>query len=227
MNSELPIDLMPYPLPPWRHRFRTLSVFCQVDEAAIAPRIPAPLELNSDIVQVTVMHFESTVPDRPYYDSAVIAQVRLGNDIGGHWAHAFTSTDQVLAGTRELWGYNMKLADIALHVDEPRIWGSTTRLGRRVIEIDMTPTGTPFEVPNMFPRLFVKAIPHSEKSVALTREVVMMVADTEVTQTVWGQADLRLEESLHDPVHLLKPERILGANYMAGEQVLNWGKIVG
>lgn len=227
MNSDLPIDLMPYPLPPWRHRFRTLSVFCQVDEAAIAQRIPAPLELNSDIVQVTVMHFESTVPDRPYYDSAVIAQVRLGNDIGGHWAHAFTSTDQVLAGTRELWGYNMKLADIDLHVDEPRIWGSTTRLGRRVIDIDMTPTGTPFEVPNMFPRLFVKAIPHSEKPVALAREVVMMVADTEVTQTVWGQADLRLGESAHDPVHRLKPKQILGASYMAGEQVLNWGKVVG
>ena len=124
---DLPTDLLPYPLPPWRHRFRTLSVFCEVDEAALAPRVPAPLELNSNIVQVTAMHFESTVPDRPYYDSAVIAQVRLGEQIGGHWVHAFTSTDQVLAGTRELWGYNMKLADIELHVDQERIWGSTTR----------------------------------------------------------------------------------------------------
>ena len=224
---DLPIDLMPYPLPPWWHRFRTLSVFCEVDEAALAPRVPAPLELNSNIVQVTVMHFESTVPDRPYYDSAVIAQVRLGDEIGGHWIHAFTSTDQVLAGTRELWGYNMKLADIELHVDQERIWGSTTRLGRRVIGIDMTPTGKEFDVPDMFPRLFLKAIPHTERPEAVTREVVMMVADTNVTQTIWGEADVEFEESVHDPVHRLNPKRILGASYIAGDQVLNWGKIVG
>ena len=103
--------------------------------------MPAPLELASNVVQITVMHFESTVPTRPYYDSAVIAQVRYGGETGGHWVHAFTSTDQVCAGTRELWGFRMKLASMELHVDTNRIWGFTERLGRRVIEIDMTAHG--------------------------------------------------------------------------------------
>ena len=218
---------LPYPLPPWQHEFTTLSVFCAVEPDRLSTLLPPPFEARDPIVQVTAMRFDSTVPERPYYDSAVIAQVRLGDEIGGHWVHAFTSTDQVLAGTRELWGYNMKLADIELHVDQERIWGSTTRLGRRVIGIDMTPTGKKFDVPDMFPRLFLKAIPHTERPEAVVREVVMMVADTEVTQTIWGEAELSFEESVHDPVHRLNPKRILGASYIAGYQVLNWGRIVG
>ena len=75
-EKQLDTELLPYPLPPWKHRFRTLSIFCEVDEAALSTRVPAPLELASNVVQITVMHFESTVPPRPYYDSAVIAQVR-------------------------------------------------------------------------------------------------------------------------------------------------------
>jgi len=226
IDKELPLDLLPYPLPPWRHRFRTLSVFCEVEEETLAVRIPAPLTLESNIVQVTVMHFESTVPTRPYYDSAVIAQVRHKSALGGHWAFAFTSTDQVMCGTRELWGYNMKLASMELHVDEDRVWGHTTRLGRRVISLDMKPTGVEFEVPEMFPRLFLKALPEADRGEALDRQVVKMKADTEITQTLWGEGEFRSESSTEDPVHDLRPKRVLGASYVAGNQVLNWGEIV-
>ncbi len=225
-DKLLQSELLPYPLPPWRHRFRTLSVFCEVDEAVLAPRVQKPLKLVSNIVQITVMHFESSVPARPYYDSAVIAQVEYAGETGGTWVHAFTSTDQVLSGTREIWGYNMKLSEMELHVDEERIWGHTTRLGRRVISIDMRPGGEQFEVPDMFPRLFVKALPETDRAEAIDRQVVMMVADTEVTQTMWGEAVLTCEPSVDDPVHDLTPSRVLGANFVAGNQVLNWGKPV-
>ena len=63
---------LPYPLPPWRHRFRTLSVFCEVDASVLAPLVPKPLTLGSNIVQITVMYFESSVPTRPYYDLSLI-----------------------------------------------------------------------------------------------------------------------------------------------------------
>ncbi|MGY8996051.1 MAG: acetoacetate decarboxylase family protein, partial [Alphaproteobacteria bacterium] len=220
-------ELLPYPLPPWVHRFRTLSIFCEVDEQVLAERIMQPLELISNIVQITVMHFESTVPNRPYYDSAVIAQVRHGDETGGTWAHAFTSTDQVLSGTREIWGYNMKLSAMELHVDQNRIWGHTSRLGRRIISINMTPGGDPFDVPDMFPRLFVKALPETDRIEAVDRQVIMMVADTETTQSLWGEATIDIEPSEDDPLHLLAPKRILGASYVAGNQVLNPGRIVG
>ena len=227
VTKDLQPELLPYPLPPWQHRFRTLSVYCEVDETVLAQRIMKPLELISNVVQITVMHFESTVPSRPYYDSAVITQVRLGCETGGTWAHAFTSTDQVLSGTREIWGYNMKLASMQLHVDQDQIWGQTSRLGRRVISINMAPGGDPMDVPDMFPRLFVKALPETNRAEAVDRQVIMMVADTQVRQTLWGEAQLDIEPSEHDALHLLAPKRILGASYIAGSQVLNPGRIVG
>ena len=128
-NKMLKTETLPYPLPPWRHRFRTLSVFCEVDESVLSSLVPEPLTLGSNIVQITVMHFESSVPSRPYYDSAVIAQVHHHGEVGGNWLYAVTSTDQVLSGTREIWGYNMKLAEMELHNYQKRIWGYTTRLG--------------------------------------------------------------------------------------------------
>ena len=72
--KQLDTELLPYPLPPWKHRFRTLSIFCEVDEAALSTRVPAPLELASNVVQITVMHPSRARCRRvPYYDSAVIA----------------------------------------------------------------------------------------------------------------------------------------------------------
>ena len=55
----------------------------------------------------------------------------------------------------------------------------------------------------------------------------MMVADTESTQAIWGDAKVEFEPSEDDPLHLLAPKRILGASYVAGNQVLNPGRIVG
>ena len=217
---------LPYPLPPWRHRFRTLSVFCEVDDNELAKRIPKPLRLSSNIVQFTVMHFESTVPNRPYYDSAVITQVEHKGKLGGNWLYGFTSTDQVLCGTREIWGYNMKLADIELHLDQERIWGCTTRLGRRIVDIKMHVTGKSFAIPELFPRLFVKALPAADGAVAMQRQVVMMVAETEVSQMVWGEATISCEESSHDPIQCLSIKRIIGANFTSGSQILNWGKVL-
>ena len=43
-TKNLQPELLPYPLPPWVHRFRTLSIFCEVDEQVLAERIMQPLE---------------------------------------------------------------------------------------------------------------------------------------------------------------------------------------
>ncbi len=114
-----------------------------------------------------------------------------------------------------------------LHVAQDRIWGHTTRLGRRIVDIRFTPTGQAFDVPEMFPRLFVKALPEADRPEAVNRQVIKMVADTEITETRWGEAELSFEQSDEDPLYQMKPNRILGACYTAGEQTLNWGQVIG
>ena len=226
-SSELQTNFLPYPLPPWRHRFRTLSVFCEVDESILRGRVMKPLELKSNIIEIALIHALSTVPPRPYYDLAVIAQVQFGEITGGTWLYGFTSTDQVLTGTREIWGYPMKLGEFELHVDQERIWGHTTRLGRRIFEADFRSTGVEFELIEMFPRLFVKQLPAADKIGAESNQVVTVSTDTQISEVRWGDAEIDFEASEDDPLHLLKPRRMVGATYIAGEQVLNWGRVLG
>lgn len=225
--TEIPLDpeYLPYPLPPWKHHFTTLSIYCEVPEDRVAPLVPAPLELLGNTVQITAMFFDSTVPTRPYYDSAVIAPVRFGGVEGGYWVHGYTSTDQVLSGTREIWGFKMKLADrIAVEETEGRVHGYTERLGKRLIDINLTPSEHRFSPPDTFPRLFLKMLPKADHAAAQVRKVVMMAPETHVTSTVMGDGTIDFEQSSDDPLHRLSPTKILGASLVKGEQTLVWGQ---
>lgn len=226
MSVGDPFDHLPYPLPPWKHRFRTLSVFCEVDEARLRPLVPAPFALRSTTLQVTVMLFDCTIPDRLYYDSAVIAPVRYGGVDGGYWVFGYTSTDQVLSGTREIWGFKMKLAEMSLEEGADRIRGRTRRLGKTIVDVELTPSDHRFTPPDTFPRLFYKVIPQADRARPLARQIVSMAPETEVTETIMGDGRLRFEPSEADPLHRLEPFRVVGASLVAGEQTLVWGEIL-
>jgi len=220
-------DHLTYPLPPWRHSFRTLSVFCHADGDRVAQLLPPHFELREDVVQITVMRFDSTVPERPYYDSAVIAPVRYSGLAGGYWVHGYTSTDQVLSATREIWGFRMKLADrIELTETDNSIRGKTARLGSTLISLELNPTGEAFVVPDTFPRLFWKVLPQADRPDALTDQVVRMRAETEIANTVWGRGAIEIEPTAADPLNELGTLEVLGASFVTGEQVLPWGEIV-
>ena len=60
----------------------------------------------------------------------------------------------------------------------------------------------------------------------MKRQVVQLPAETEITETVWGEGTVRFEPSDDDPTHLLKPARILGASLVSGNQVLPWGLVL-
>lgn len=227
-EDALPAGVLPYPLPPWEHQFKTLSVFCRAEEARIARFIPAPLRLVSNTLQITVMRFDSTVPARPYFDSAVIAHVAYGETTGGYWAFGYTSTDEVLSGTREIWGYRMKLAERMVLVEgEGRISGFTERLGTRLITLDMCVTGKRFEVPDTFPRLHLKTIPHADRPAAALTTIVTMDYDADVGVNLTGEGTVRLEGSAQDPLDELGPLDAIGASFVAGHQVLPWGREIG
>ena len=227
VDKRLEPEELPYPLPPWRHRFRTLSVYCEVDEAALARRVPAPLSLCSNIVQVTVMHFESTVPDRPYFDSAVIARVRYGERTGGNWVHAFTSTDQVVSGTREIWGYNMKLVDMSIMERADRIEAHCLRLGKTIISLDVNVNNEVFESEDMYayPRIFLKGIPDASHTGYCRHEVIKMhCRPDEVRTHIFGVGEVSLGRSEEDPLHALDIVKVFGATFTTGHQTLPWGE---
>lgn len=221
-------DHLPYPLPPWEHTFTTLSVFCRAERDRVAALLPPSFELRDDILQITAMHFDSTVPERPYHDSAVIAPVRYGSIDGGYWVFGYTSTDQVLSGTREIWGFKMKLADRIAIVENPdgTVRGETDRLGTTLLTLELQPTGEAFEVPDTFPRLFWKVIPHADRPAALSEQVVRFPVETVVEETVWGKGSIEVRATDSDPLDELGTLEVLGANLVTGSQVLPWGEVV-
>lgn len=224
-EASLLTKLLPYPLPPWRHRFRSLSVFCPVDERVVRDMLPPELELMSNVAQFAVMFFDCTVPTRAYYDSAAIVQVRHRGVVGGYWIYGYTSTDEVLSGTRELWGYRMKLAEqMKLEQKGAELHGMTARLGHELIAIRFRETGRAFDPPQMFPRIFYKLIPRADGKGAAVRRVVVMRAETAVARTAWGEGELRIGGSAADPIHTLKPGVPMGAMLVEGDQVLVAGE---
>jgi acetoacetate decarboxylase len=226
METPNPASFLPYPLPPWEHDFKNLSVFCEVEESILEPLIPAPLTLTSNVVQFAVMYFACTVPTRPYFDAACMAAVRYKEVTGGFWFHAYTSTDQVMAGTREIWGYNMKLSDMTLTEGEDEVTGETRRLGKTIMSLKMAPSDKGFELPVMLPRIFLKLVPDAGSADGVVSQVVVMDTKPETTVRRTGCGWLSCEPSDDDPLHRLEPKAIIGASFTAGHQILPWGRVI-
>ena len=226
MSNDIPANVLPYPLPPWEHDFQVLAVFGSVDEGILQSLVPAPLKLRSNVVQISVMYFNSSVPAEPYYDAAVVADVECAGVQGGYWVHGYTSTDTVHAGTREIWGYKMKRGDDwALDGDGKHYHGTVGRRGKILISIDMTVNNKSFTPPSLFPRLFVKVIPRaSQASAALNQVIVMRAETTAMTTELKGDASVTFEPSDADPLHELGTVSVLGANYLEGHQILPWAE---
>jgi len=222
-----PRDFLPYPLPPWEHDFRTLAVHCQAEEASLRRFIPAPFELASDRIQVAVMRFDCQVPARLYYDAAIIALVRYKGITGGFWPFSYNSTDQAMSGTREIWGYNMKLSEMAITESDDRLTGATSRLGKTIISIAMIPTGEDVETVDMFPRLFLKATPDQTHPDGARASVIRMDTRPEPQTHLTGTGEVSFEPSEDDPLHEVKITKIFGATFTTGHQILPWGEDLG
>jgi acetoacetate decarboxylase len=173
------------------------------------------------------MHFDCQVPNRPYYDAAVLAKVRYKDVIGGFWAFAFTSTDQVVSGTREIWGYNMKLADMSIVEHPDRIEARCLRLGKTIISLNVNPNNQTFEAEDMYmyPRIFLKGIPDANHIGGCRHEVITMnCRPDEVRTHTYGAGKVSFERSEEDPLHTLDIVKVFGATFTTGHQTLPWGQ---
>ena len=104
------------------------------------------------------------------------------------------------------------------------ITGTTSRLGKKIISIAMTPTGEEVKTVDMFPRLFLKAIPDQTHPGSVRTSVIKMDTRPEPQTYLTGKGEVSFESSEDDPLYKVKITKVFGATFTTGHQILPWGE---
>jgi acetoacetate decarboxylase len=115
-----------------------LSLSFLTDAAFIAETLPPGLEpLDEPRMSATVCRFRSGSAGT-FAGGAVYIAARHGDIVGRYTLAMYMDADQAILFGRDLYGEPKKLCQVVLDVDGDRAYGSITRNGVRLIEIDAT-----------------------------------------------------------------------------------------
>jgi acetoacetate decarboxylase len=223
------------PMPRFYKGFRKLSIFCEATKEGIRKALPAEFDLVSDTIEVFVMSCPEVddvanpeMGPRNYLEGGVVVPARYKNLVGGHVLYEYVTTDDAMAGGREVWGYPKKMAAVSF-VEHPggTIDATVTRLGRRLINARFTPQEITFDKPNLHPRLQIKRIPRADGAGYDVDQIIRNdLKDSKVFTQVRGTASLALGgTSIMDPLFELGVKRVLGAEFIVAEFFLDYGSI--
>jgi acetoacetate decarboxylase len=223
------------PMPRFYKGFRKLSVFCEATRAGIQKSLPAGFECAGEVIEVFVMSCPEVhdvanpeMGPRNYLEGGVVVPVRYGDLTGGHVLYEYVTTDDAMAGGREVWGYPKKLGDVTL--DESGtgvITAQVSRLARRLIDVRFTPGEVAFEKPLLHPRVQVKRIPRADGEGYDVDQIIRNdLRAPRVSQLVRGTASLALGgSSIMDPLYELGVDQVIGAEFTVAEFYLDYGTV--
>lgn len=224
------------PLPRLYKGYRKLSVFCKASAEGIAKSLPPELQCDGDVIEVFVMncpevHDEANtvMGPRNYLEGGVVVPVKYKGLGGGHVLYEFVTTDDSMAGGREVWGYPKKMGGVTMsESDTGAIAASVTRLGRTLIEARFKPeAGAALDKPVLHPRLQVKRIPRADGTGYDVHQVIRNeLKSPRIHLTVRGTATVHLGGSRHmDPLFELGVSEVVGAEFIVADFVLDYGAI--
>ncbi len=223
------------PMPRFYKGYRKLSVLARATRAGIEKALPEGFEYAGDIIEVFVMQCPEVhdvanpaMGPRNYLEGGVVVPARYGDLTGGHVLYEYVTTDDAMAGGREVWGYPKKMA--AVTFDEApggTINATVTRLGNRLIDARFTPAETTFDKPVLHPRLQVKRIPRADGQGFDVDQVIRNdLREAKLYSQVRGRADLALGgTSIMDPLFELGIQEVIGAEFIVAEFYLDYGAI--
>lgn len=230
-------DRSPLFKPPPRHYqgYRKLSVYCEADVTGLRAALPAGFEAASQVIEVFVMHCPAVhdlanpeMGPRAYNEAGVVAHVRYGELTGGHVLYELVTSDDAMAGGREIWGYPKKLAEVRFEeLGDGRMEASAHRLGRCLVDVAFTPGECDLQKPALQPRIQVKRIPRADGGgFDVDQVIVNRLAAAEVHEHRLGSARIELGGAPNmDPLYELAPGRVLGAELVVADIHLEWGAI--
>lgn len=227
-----PIASNLYGRPPlvWRDMRVQLIVY-ETDIANVARVIPEPLEPRTNTVITWVSEFELGTTQGAFAEFAVYVQVKYQDYEADYEPFLYVNTHLPLTGGREIWGFQKKMADIALRHEHEAVIGRVDRLdhsifkGLVVPEYEADMSEIPWSPDGVFS---LKYIPAAEEKGDSLRELVLTPGEftAQDGRFFGGRASVVHERSNIDPTFVLEPENVLGGFFGQGDLYLPFGKVV-
>ncbi len=221
-----------YGKPPlvWKD-MRVQLVVYETDIENIRRVIPAPLEARTNKVITWVSEFELGTTQGAFSEMAIYVQVAYDGHEGDYEPFLYVSTPLPLTAGREIWGFQKKMANIELTLDQEATIGKVTRLDHEILKAIVVPeyVAEMDEVPWSPDGVFsLKYIPSAEEGGTPVRELILTEGQFTAQEGKFfgGRGSVVYERSEIDPTYLLPPERILGGFYGLGDLYLPLGKVV-
>lgn len=240
MPIHAPLFVDPH-VPSECKNWRKLFAVCQGEEEQIRKYLDlTPFEYVSDMFIVKISDSTNRIypscPHEkwPFMDCSLIFPVKYKDIFGGYYMFEYENHDYAIAAGRELWGYPKKYGKISLTEDKKMIRGTCIRSGKNIVEIECDLSKPINNVPkvNTDPHLNIHVIPKPDGPGIFSMRIILrdLSTATKLIHEELGETKVHLDGLPWDPLHELRPQKVLGGGLVIGDLLITekngWGKVL-
>lgn len=210
-----------------------LIVMWETKPEIVRRLLPPPLEpAEKPIATAFLAHYPKTDFGPPYYEGALFLRATFGGMEGGYCLAMPVTGDLAMAGGREYFGYPKKLANISFKRSGDIVEGYLERHGVRFFNLRVRLTGkaSTEEFQNIvlsdtsdkgtvtynFKHFPAPELVGFDYNPRLVRERTILRPNV----AEWGEAEVTLAHSDHDPWSEVEIVRVLGSAYTIGHNTM-------
>lgn len=216
-----------------------LVVMWETKPEIIERLLPPPLKpTERPLVTAFLAYYPKTNFGPFYYEGALFLRAQFDDTEGNYCLAMPVTRDSAMAGGREEFGYPKKIATIQFEHSGQSVHGYVERHGLRFFEVRANLTGqtNTEEFQNIvisetseegavaynFKHFFAPGTIGFDYRPRLVRERTIF----RPTVAEWGEAEIFLAHSVHDPWAEVEIVRVLGAVYTVGNNTMQRGEVV-
>ncbi len=228
----MPLTSPAYPPGPYRFANREyLVVTYRSDPVKLREIVPAPLDLDGDLVKYEFIRMPDSTGFGDYSESGQVIPVTFEGRKGGYTHCMFLNDEPPIAGGRELWGFPKKLANPSLRVETDTLVGTldygpvrvaTGTMGYKHRVADRAAVEAALGAPNFL----LKIIPHVDGTARICELIEYFLEDVKVKGAWTGPGALSLQPHALAPVADLPVIEVVSAVHILADLTLGLGRVV-
>lgn len=233
-NVPIHAPLFPDPFVPYSCK-NYLSVFAvaEANESEIKRILSyTPFEYVTNKIVISITDFSNT--DKvSFMDCAFVVPAAYGNQYGGYYIYEYENNDAAIAAGRDLWGYPKKYANIQIVENNREIHGAARKNGEELIKmtVNLNETMPALEEPITTPHLNLRTISKPDGGIYMQEIIERDTSpDFILHEKTFHPVQLRVTQTVTEPLHLLEPLHILGGGVVKGDfyatEENGWGKVL-